>query len=158
MLKKIKWLPLLFVLLSTFLVGCGDSLPYKEGEKYKEEGYSTYVEILNKNEWKVHKGKENEYDVYSIESTEYSNGEYMVVKISRKDSINGIDPWNVQRPKYQLMVKSEKGFNMLFLGRENEDPKWDKFQKEYKQATDKKDFLKKKIDSSGTKIDKLIKL
>lgn len=142
MMKKFKWLPLLFVMLSAVLVGCGDnSASDKQEQTYKESGKHndkpilpvekgvTYegrgkqmVEIIEVDEWKVwgYMDDPNErYSLFKVEQTEYSRGNYSIVKISRKQErpdqegmVSRPFPVN-NEPVYCRITKNNEGFYTL---------------------------------------------
>lgn len=156
MIKKFKWLPVLFVMLSIFLVGCGGAtLPYVKGDMYKGD---SFIEVLNENEWKAHgsRDNDNQYAIYKVEPTEYYSGKYSVVKISKTKSYGGVDPFIVRQPEFYLLAPIKNGFSMGIIGREtNGVVKWDdNFEKEFNNAKDKEAFLKEKAEKSTRKFEK----
>ncbi|PGZ57362.1 hypothetical protein COE58_25795 [Bacillus cereus] len=155
-MKKLKWLPLLFVMLSAFLVGCGgQTLPYAKGDIYKGDAF---VEVLNENEWKAHgyRDNANQYAVYKVEPTEYYSGKYSVVKISKIQSYGGVDPFIVNKPEFYLLAPTKNGFSMGIVGRETDGVvKWDDdFEKEFNKSKDKESFMKEKAEHSTRKFEK----
>lgn len=153
MFNKIKWLLLLFVMLSAFLTGCGGtSLSYKKGDVYKDGG--TFVEVLNEDEWKAHgyRDNENQYALYKIEPTEYYSGNYTVVRITKKQSYVDSDPFRIQVPTFCLLSPIENGFAMRKIGIETDASEdWKNFKVEFEQAKDKKTFLKETAVKSSRK-------
>ncbi|MEK7019860.1 DUF5512 family protein [Bacillus sp. FSL R9-9410] len=156
MVKKIKWLPLLFVLLSAFLVGCGGpTLPYAKGDMYKD---GSFIEVLNENEWKVHgyRDNDNQYAIYKVEPTEYYSGKYTVVKMSKKTSYGGADPFILQKPNFYLLAPTKNGFSMRNVGAEtNGVVNWNNdFEKKFNDAKDKEAFLKETAEKATRKFEK----
>ncbi|MBU4643044.1 DUF5512 family protein [Bacillus toyonensis] len=174
MLKKIKWLPLLFVLLSAFLVGCGDSSQFKKGDKFLEEesklgktkGESS-IEIISDDKWKYTDEGNGKSAVYDVKETEFKAGKYKVIKVTKSDKHSEQDPWVVKRGRYYLTDIGDNGFSVLQVGfvvnQDTDDWEYlnkgyDKgrdFKKDYEEAKDKEAFLKSVADHAGLKYTKI---
>lgn len=174
MLKKLKGLPILFVLISVFLAGCGDSSQLKKGEKFVQEkskynirkGQST-IEVINNDQWKYRDENNGESVIYNVEETEYKHGNYKVVKITNSNKYSKQDPWVIRTGKYMVIGKSDNGFSLVKVGRvvrEDLDD-WEygnsghdkgrNFQKDYEEAKDKEAFLKDIVDHANLRYTKI---
>lgn len=145
---KVRSMRLVAVLLAFVIMiftGCSDdSIAFKKGENYKQTDRSLFVEVHADNEWKMHKGsdKADKYAVYKLEKTEYTAGKYSVFTISLKEKY-GSDPLLLSNGDEKLLVSpTENGFSITTVGINSNDS-WKNFQKDFKAAGDKEDFLKK---------------
>uniref|UniRef100_UPI003F4952C6 hypothetical protein n=1 Tax=Bacillus multifaciens TaxID=3068506 RepID=UPI003F4952C6 len=174
MVEKFKWLPILFVMLSAFLVGCGDSSQFKKGDKFLEEkskhnmkkGESS-IEIISDDKWKYIDEENGKAAVYKVEETEYKSGKYKVIKISQADSDIKNDPWNIKKGKYFMFDKDDSNFSLFQVGRvdgldrndwEYLNKGYDKgrdFKKDYDEAKDKEAFLKSVAGRASLKYTKV---
>ncbi|WP_309260517.1 DUF5512 family protein [Bacillus cereus] len=143
--RSMRLVPVLFAFVSMIFAGCSDdSIAFKKGENYKQTDRSLFVEVQADNEWKMHKGsdKADKYAVYKLEKTEYTAGKYSVFTISLKEKY-GSDPLLLSNGDEKLLVSStENGFSITTVGINSNDS-WKNFQKDFKAAGDKEDFLKK---------------
>lgn len=157
MLKNMKLLSVLCVFIITILSGCSDnSLAFKKGEKYKENDGSTFIEIVEENEWKMHRSKDrpNEYALYKVEETEFKAGKYAVVSISLKEKFGKSDPLRLANGgEKHLVSPTENGISTKRVDLSS-DNYWENFQKEFKAADDKEAFLKKIAEGKTRKYDK----
>lgn len=174
MLKKIKWLPVLFVLLSAFLVGCGDSSDFKKGEKFLEEkgkhglkkGESS-IEIISDDKWQYTDEENGKSAVYDVKETEFKAGKYRVLKVTKPNKHSELDPWFVKTGKYYVCDMNENGFSLFQVGRVDRLDRndWEylnkgyekgrDFKKDYDDAKDKESFLKSVVEHANLKYTKV---
>ncbi|MBE7106152.1 hypothetical protein FT637_25025 [Bacillus cereus] len=174
MLKKIKRLPILFVLLSAFLVGCGDSSQFKKGDKFLEEkskynvkkGESS-IEIISDDKWQYTDENNGKSAVYDVKETEYKAGKYKVLKVMKPNKHSEQDPWVVQTGEYFVFDMNDSGFSLFKVGRVNrlDSNDWEylkkgydkgrDFKKDYEEAKDKEEFLKSIADRATLKYTKV---
>lgn len=151
--KSMKLLPVLLAFIIMIFTGCSDnSMAFKKGENYKRTDRSLFVEVQADNEWKMHKGSDraDKYAVYKLEETEYKAGKYTVFTISLKAKF-GSDPLLLTNGDEKLLVSpTENGFSTTTVGINSNDS-WKDFQKDFKAADDKEDFLKKISESEISK-------
>lgn len=163
-MKKFKWLPLLFVMLSAFLVGCGDSSQLKKGEKFIQgkskydlkKGEST-IEIMGHEQWKYQDEKHGEYAIYDVKETKFKAGQYKVLKVTKSNKHSKLDPWFVKTGEYYVVGMNDNGFSMVKVGRVDRPDltDWDDFKKDYEDAKDKEAFLKDISDQANLKYTKI---
>ncbi|QWH03971.1 DUF5512 family protein [Bacillus mycoides] len=160
MFKNMKLLLVLFAFIIMIFTGCSsdNSMAFKKGDNYKRTDRPLFVEVQADNEWKMHKGSDraDKYAVYKLEETEYKAGKYTVFTISLKAKF-GSDPLLLSNGDEKLLVSpTENGFSTTTVGINSNDS-WKDFQKDFKAADDKEDFLKK-ISESKNKTNKYEKV
>ncbi|EJR50104.1 hypothetical protein IIO_06417 [Bacillus cereus VD115] len=158
--KSMKVFPVLLAFFIMIFTGCSSDnlMAFKKGENYKRTDRSLFVEVQENNEWKMHKGSDraDKYAVYKLEKTEYKAGKYAVFTISLKEKF-GSDPLLLSNGDEKLLVSpNENGFSTTTVGI-NSNESWENFQKDFKEADDKENFLKK-LSESKTKTDKYEKV
>ncbi|MDA1876396.1 MULTISPECIES: DUF5512 family protein [Bacillus] len=134
-------------------------LPYEKGVTYQVDAGAFSIEVMTDDEWKVwgygNEPNEGNYQFYKIEQTEYSRGEYFVIKVSLKQSFgDSRSPFSTKESDYFYLHGTEKGFAIIKLGTSEENNmKWNDFKKAYNGDTNKKRFLENYPNSGHKWID-----
>ncbi|PGZ25366.1 hypothetical protein COE50_27600 [Bacillus anthracis] len=174
MIKKLKWLSLLFVMLSAFLVGCGDLTKLKKGETFLQEksqysipeGKST-IEIISDNQWKYTDNKDGKSSVYDVRETKFKAGTFKVLTVTKSNDYSENDLWNVRTGKQYVIGLHEGGFSLVKVGLVDRHgvTDWEygnsgykkgrNFEEDYEEAKDKEAFLKDIADHANLKYKKI---